>query len=85
MKTCNNIDVKGKINTIKALVMGLVYGETEIEEFDTIACIGDTLDDLEDTVARIEAECERQKEQAKKLRIMCGNQLNDMCDAAGIK
>lgn len=84
MRRCNNLDVKAEIDTIKTHVMGLVYGKLEAEEFDAISTIGEALERLESTVAGIEAECERQKEQAKKLRIMCGNQLNDMCDAAGI-
>lgn len=84
-KRCKNDDVKAAIETLKGLTMDLAYGEGGLEDFEIITQMGDAFEELEDIIAGIEDECDRQKEQARKLRIMHGNQFLAECDAAGIK
>lgn len=84
-RVCGNEVIKGCIDDLKGLVFDLIRGESSEENFNTVVAINEELKILEDTVAEIEIECDRQKMIASKLRKLHGEAFSAECDAAGIK
>ena len=84
-RVCGNAVIKRCIDDLKGLVIDLAYGDTSKEDFDTIVAINEELKILEDEVAEIEIDRDRQKIIASKLREQFGETFSAECDAAGIK
>lgn len=84
-RVCGNEVIKRCIDDLKGLVFDLIHGETSKENFDTVVAINEELKILEDEVAEIEIDRDRQKIIASKLRKLHGEAFSAECDAAGIK
>ena len=80
-----SVSIANEIVSLKGLVMGLAYGDGEDDDFDAIVAINRTIEAIESEVTKIESERDRQTEQASKLRRMLGDDLNRMCDLAGME
>lgn len=85
MKIPKNEVVNSGVETLKSLIMQLAYGDGESDDFDSIVAINETFKVILDEVAEIEAECDRQKNVASKLRKDWGSAFITECDKAGIK
>ena len=85
MRNCSDEVVKGCIDTIKEFAIMLAYNEGTNENFKTLVALDEILKILEDQVAGIEEEKDRQKKMASNLRKQFGEAFSAECDAAGIK
>lgn len=80
-----NEEIKAQLEEIKYCSIELMKDDLATDYFVTLVKLDAAIKAIEKEVTSIEAECERQKNQASKLRIMWGNDLDRLCDEAGIE
>ena len=80
-----DILIKEAIELIKGLTMDIAYSDGGVEDFESIISINKAFEVITTEVEIIEADAERQRKIASKLRKQFGSSFSSECDAAGIE